>query len=217
MSAAPAHPPAPPTLAFTDAAAIASVKTAMDPWRDTLEINSCIEQVRLLYDVLPRFGLTVTPLQVDLVCTFNDAGAAFVVGSKTFQRSLAKRKPKEIIKSKNLTGGFLGHMVAVVNDRYLLDPSIRQVRIPVLNLDAGIDFHAAASPDRPIGDRFHIEQRFDTPNGTDCTFHWISRGRKDYLKAQAWTQPEPPEIIEAIVDRARRILEEGLARREDHT
>ena len=90
--------------------------------------SACVETTRFLIEVLKRLEIDARPLPVKFLATCHAAGYQFVAGASDAEMATAKRICRGVTDRGG--GGWNGHLLAVVDGRFLVDTAFAQVSAP---------------------------------------------------------------------------------------
>lgn len=164
----------PPLIVY----AACAVDQAVEEWNSEGINRACILGTRALIETLAYFGIRAKPVSVDLLAANASAIAAIEAGIPqsewpddwwTVGVDGTTQGPDP--------GGYNGHLVAIAEGKYLVDPTARQFDRP----DKGIYIPA------PLVGPFHPNQRsvaYEADEGSALVYR--PHGRKDWHRAPAW-------------------------------
>ena len=90
--------------------------------------SACVETTRFLIEVLKRLEIDARPLPVKFLATCHAAGYQFVSGASDAEMATAKRICRGVTDRGG--GGWNGHLLAVVDGRFLVETAFAQVSAP---------------------------------------------------------------------------------------
>ncbi len=172
-------------------------RTARPIQRKYMRANSCIGATRLTCDYFGLLGIQAAPRPVKMVVTLPDSKLIYASGVTEEELATAGRRQRY---SFGDGATWNGHLVAIVEKRWLLDPSFDQA-VEVLGL--------ARSEQRmlliPLPERFaENPDRFKlTVDGLDdrrrkLRIEYIETRDDSYLETEAWTDDNLPKILPEI-------------------
>lgn len=173
--------------------------------------NTCIEQVRILSEVLKRLGISTEPMACKLHVSVPSHDFQFFASGDPRDYENAKKLAHRFVSRRNRQDEILGyHTVALVERRIFVDLTLAQVSNEEFRfiLDPCMVSFAVTEPfDPPF---FDISADATTNTGTPFTVHWIGVEDRSFEKTPAW---EPSHLWKLIDMIEQGVWNEWLARR----
>lgn len=160
-------------------------------------LNTCIEQTRILIDVLAGFGIAAEPLATKLHLVCEEKGFQFFISGDDADLRSARRNPTGFRARPNREGETLGyHTVALVERRLMVDLTLAQASAPeyAFHIEPQmvmVDFHEQLPPDH-LPD---VKMSGATDDGIEFTVRWIGVPARDWESAPGW---EPSHLVNLI-------------------
>lgn len=161
-----------------------------------LNRNTCIEQTRILVEVLHRFGVAAEPIGTKLHVVCDACQFQFVSGVD--ERDLANARGMGL--DLHYRPGDAGsHTVALVERRWLVDLTVSQA--------AAEEYGFRLTPELccidmrteiPAGDLPHVKANAVSDNDTPFSIQWIGVPIRDWESTEAWEPSHLWGIIDTI-------------------
>lgn len=176
---------------------------------------SCIGAARTTLETMRVFGLEARALPVMFLFQVPARGYGRICGvPEEERRELVARSPgyRDVIPEG--PGGWNGHLVVLVENRWLLDPSIDQVEEPEFGVYVPPMVFTVDTIDNPWNpaEDFEIKLGLRLDNNDEATLLYRSIQDQGYLETEAWTDEGLPLLAHAIAVNIERSLLEGQRR-----
>jgi hypothetical protein len=174
-----------------------------------LEPNTCVEQTRILIEVLRKFGVEAEAFGVVLVVKCPSKGFQFVAGMDEKEAAEGRKKVTASWIEKTNSDGLTypgRHVVALVNRSILVDATVSQASNT--EFDFHLDRQILVVPfPKPLLPGRHVDALIQaaTEDGCQFTIEYLSRPERDWEKDDGWE----PSHLWKLIDR---IAEEMLQR-----
>lgn len=155
--------------------------------------NSCVSATRITIETLKLFSVDAVPAPTKFCVANLDSGKAYTSGLSE----------EEIEQAANVTaspwrGEWRGHLVAVADRRWLIDPTFDQALL-ALGLPAnGCTTNVVRVPKNIDPNRIHAVLKGAANNGTPIEVEYISTGNHSYQDSEAWNDAGVPVLTEII-------------------
>jgi hypothetical protein len=161
-----------------------------------MPLASCIGATRITIDVLRRFGVTARACPVTLrVCNFDPVHPETVPADK---RSMYAIGAGSTLPPMHKRGGWDGHLVAIVENQWLVDASFKQVDHPEIGIHVEEPILLA-----PIPPWFIDERRGPLVGQTPDTGCWLiyeqDPKNRGFERGGDWRGNHLRPVIETIV------------------
>lgn len=174
-----------------------------DPWIAQLENRSCVAAVRILQQCLETFGVKVEPRPVYFTIQIKSLEIGYMCGLRPDQ---VKGQPKSWIPASPLrTGtGWNGHLVALVDKQFLVDPSFDAPFIEMQLAGKLPSYERSGTLVLPLGRE--IEHNFAADilgrvEELEVEVRYGSTADDSYLQAPAWELDHIQPLIDKVVVR----------------
>jgi hypothetical protein len=149
---------------------------------------SCIEQTRILIEVLARFGVAAEPVSTKFHLVCEKRKFQFFASGDPGDYELARRLCPGIISRANDVGERTGyHVVALVERRILADLTTAQAQSPEFNFWLRPWLVALPFPEPvPEGELFDVRVNGETDNHVPFTARWIAVPDRSFEATPAW-------------------------------
>ena len=168
------------------------------PYLDVFPPATCIEQTRVLVEVLRRFNISADGLGVKLVVTYPAGDYQFVSGLDTEDRERGRAVAKAWLERPNSNGEVIGgrHVVALVERLWMIDSTLHQASQPSFGLSIPADVYTIPF-DAPLADDHWpvIDAKYTLDEGDEFSVQWIATPTREWEKSDAW---EPSHLWPAI-------------------
>ena len=157
--------------------------------------NSCIASTKVTCDCLQRFGFNVRPLPTKLVFMLPDRNLAFSSGLSDAELATAR-------DSRKVFGdGWNGHLVALVDESWLVDASLDQVNDAIP--DIALPKEAFLFPVRGanVDTGFHAKYSVVLDDGQKATINYLTTTNETFRETEAWNDEGLDFIAEHIRER----------------
>jgi hypothetical protein len=170
-----------------------------------LPINGCIGATRITIDVLSHFGLTARPCAVTLrACNHDPRHPESVSTPVVYAIGAGKDLPGD-----PRPGKWDGHLVAIVENQWLVDASIKQVERPEYGLRIEEPILLAPTPAW-----FFDERRGPLvgETGTGCwlVYQWDPANR-DFIRGGDWKGNHLRPVVATIIRNMKAVIHEETA------
>ena len=187
------------------------------PYLEPFKRNTCIEQTRILLECLKRVGVPGRPEAVRLVVQCEALKLVFVSGSTAKERERARRKGIDITEldlngkpiapcGQDTDQNRVGHVVAVINGRYLADPTLSQASMPDHGLTIEREIVFVGPFTQQLRTNSEVAATFSLNSGQVIDVRWALTGRWDFRKTAAWE----PSHLWPIIDEISAQMKEAL-------
>jgi hypothetical protein len=160
--------------------------------------ESCISAVRLTLETMQLFGLRAVAHPVCFALQVPARKYARICGFPPDKLEEIKAKSESWINLAD--GGWQGHLVAVVEDRWILDPSIDQAQ----SLEFGVPINPmvmvmdAAGHEADLKKNLEIKIGLALDSGDEGTLNYRSIEDDGYLRTEAWSDEGLPILAGVI-------------------
>lgn len=187
------------------AAVIAAfAKIARPIMRQWMTKNSCIGAARTTIEVMKLYGLRATAKPVSYAFQVPARQYARVGGFSAAEEAEMRARANSWQDEK--TGGWNGHLLVLVADRWLLDPALDQMDSP----EYGVALPEEVFVIDTDGNPFIARQKFDMrlglvlDNGDKAELMYRSIEDLSYRLTEAWTDEGLPLLAQFIVNNMER-------------
>lgn len=159
--------------------------------------NSCIGSTKVTCDCLRRLGFHARPLPTKLVFALPDRKIAFASGLSDEELATAR-------DSRKVFGpGWNGHLVALVDESWLLDASLDQVNdaIPDVALPKEVFAFPVKGADLDTHGAFRAEYAVVLDDGQKAAINYLTTTNEGYRETEAWNDEGLDWIAQDIYDR----------------
>lgn len=163
--------------------------------------NSCVEQTRVVVEVMRAFKLKAVPKPVKLMV--KAPGYAYVSGLDAEERGRAQATAGEFIEKSPMDGGFPGHLCAVVERRWMIDTTLDQASCPAKGVEIPpvIMVYPLAREINP--DDIALDARMENDAGLALEVRYLPLHDHSFLTSEAWEKDHLLPAIGAICHRMR--------------
>lgn len=189
------------------------------PYLDLFPAATCIEQSRILIEVLCELGICAEPIETAMKVHCPELNLAYVAGADAEERERGKAVAGEWIDRTTPAHEGYGHLVvaALVNgENFLLDPTMAQASMP----EPGMAIPRGVLPIGPLSQwpapGSQIDAGLDLADGKRIAVTWLIRDTRKFESTPAWEPSHLWPIIHVIVREmkwAAIVAEAGLAAR----
>lgn len=176
------------------------------------EPERCVEQSRVLIEVLKRFGIAAEPLGTKFILTCNAKEFAYYSGLDEEEKERGKRTAKAWLDRDEGRPAVKGkrHVVVIVERRILVDPTFYQARAVPFNFTLDPDVLVMPFP-HPMEDDFIPDLEIDCNgnDGTKFTMRYIGTRDKDWELDDGWE----PSHLWPLIDRIEKEIHVEIQRR----
>lgn len=187
-------------------------ETCAMPYLSMFERNTCIEQTRILIEVLKRFSVPARPLATKFHLVCKACEFQFFASGDPMDMLRAEALAKGVIKRKNSANETLGyHTVAVVDQRFVVDLTMAQAEAEQFNFRLR-PCMLVMPAEEPIAEDYLPDIQAEGVNDEDVSFtmRWIGTDNRDFEKTPAW---EPSHLWPLIGIIEKDMWQEWLSRR----
>ena len=187
-------------------------ETCARPWLNQIfKPNTCIEQTRVLLEVIQRFGVRAEAVGTKLIVKCEAREYCFISGLDADELHSAMNTAKRFILHGNDHDATLNrrHVCALVDQRFLADSTLHQasseqfgVKIPAAITVIGP--LAFPSDHRATGSDVTAEYALD--DGARLAARWITTPDRDWLDDPAWE----PSHLWRLIDRIERDMRRNI-------
>lgn len=161
-----------------------------------LERHSCIACTRIAVECLKRFDIPARPQSVKFVVTIPSLDLAYASGLSDKEMSTAKT----FTKAGN--GQWRGHVVAIVEERFLIDGSADDAFLSLEAAGKISDYQRHGALVLPLGQKvtgnFDLKIEGSLDNGDLVYLRYVSTEDHSFLTAPAWETDHIEWAIEGI-------------------
>lgn len=172
------------------------------PYLKRFPLASCIEQSRILVEVLPEFGAKVEAIEATMIVRCGPLNLAYISGADPEERARGKAIAGTFLDRTTPEGEGYGHVVVaaeIAGRPYLLDPTMSQASMPDRDflIPRGV---LAIGPlsQRPAPD-CQIEAGFVLDDGKEVTTTWNIKETRNFERTQAWEPSHLWSLIHHII------------------
>jgi hypothetical protein len=174
-------------------------QTARPLMRRFMPAASCIASVKTTIEVMRHFQLRVIECPVSFAFTVPGKSFARVAGFSRAERKRMEEKALTWRDERPAEGGWNGHLIALVENRWILDPSIDQAHAPEFGVEIPpeilvIDVNGHQW--KPRGFEMRLGLRLD--NGEEASVRYRSIKNRSYLDTEAWNDEGLPLLAAQI-------------------
>ena len=192
---------------MSDAAKIlAAYRAIARPFIDRIfEPSTCIEQSRVLIEVLKRFGIAAEPISTKMVVTCTAKDYQFVTGLDPEEEERGKQICKSFVQKHQNNpiprDWIVRHVVVLVERRFWVDSTLYQASTPRFNFDLDPDVIVL-----PLGEPLppeylpDLEAGYVADDGTEFTVRWIAVNDFAWQRDDGWE----PSHLWPLIDRIER-------------
>jgi hypothetical protein len=171
--------------------------------REFMEAASCIASARTTIEVMRRYELRTSEIPVSLCFQVNAKKYARIAGFSKAERARMQRTARNWRDDIPDGGGWNGHLLVLVENRWLLDPSIDQAesaefQVPVPPKVLVIDLKGQEGF-RPSGN-FVMRLGFRLDNGDEGKLDYRRIRDRSYLDTEAWNDDGLPLLAGVIAN-----------------
>lgn len=162
--------------------------------------DSCIASVRTTIEVMRIFRLQAMEIPVSFVFEVPAKKYARVSGFTTAERNQMRRKSQTWRDDIPPGGGWNGHLIAVVEGRWIIDPSIDQAHAPEFGVEILPEILVVDISGQPWdpSDQFDVHIGLTLDNGEAAKLKYRSTKNQSYLDTEAWNDEGLPLLAYAI-------------------
>lgn len=173
-------------------------KTARALMRQWMTANSCIGAVRTTIEVMRLYGLRAVEKPVCYVFQVPARHYARVGGFSAAEQ--AEMKARAASWKDTSTGGWNGHLLVLVEDRWLLDPSLDQAEAPEFGVSIPAEVFVIDTQELSWNPQvnFDMEMGLVLDNGDHASLRYSSIEDRSYLDTEAWADEGLPLLARAI-------------------
>ena len=156
---------------------------------DTLDANTCIEQSRILIEVLRRFGIAAEPLSTKFFLVCKQCEFQFFSSGDPVDHENAKRVAKgyEYRNNHRPDADFGYHIVVLVERRLVVDLTTAQASVPDYGFILRPEMVILPLPKRVGEDMLpDIEVEAHNDDGIPFTARWIGVRDESFRSTPAW-------------------------------
>ena len=167
--------------------------------------NTCIEQTRILIEVLRRFDIQAEPLATKLHLLCKDKDFQYFMSGDERDRQNAMKLARGFIQRRNDAGDVLGyHTVALVERRVFVDLTLAQCESPEFGFQLDPQMLVVPFP-HPLkeGCLADIGCSGVSSNGVPFDVRWISVPDRGWERTEAWEPSHLWPLIGLIVQEMR--------------
>jgi hypothetical protein len=171
--------------------------------RQFMDRSSCIASVRTTVEVMRIFRLQAREYSVSFVFEVPEKKYARIAG---FSHAERKRMAKESQTWKDdipENGGWNGHLIALVENRWLIDPSIDQAHAPEFGVEIAPEMLVIDTEGHHWNARcqFDVHLGLTLDNGVIAKVKYRSVKNRGYLNSDAWNDEGLPLLADAIAEK----------------
>ena len=185
----------------------AFAKTARPIMRQFMSANSCIGAARTTIEVMRLYGLRAVEKPVCYAFQVPARKYARVSGFSAEAR--AEMEAKATSWRDELTeNGWNGHLLVLVEDRWLIDAAIDQADAPEFGVPVPPEIFVVDTKGRaewnPL-ENFEAEMVLVLDSGDRAELRYCSIGNRDYRDSEAWTDEGLPLLAHLIATEMERV------------
>ncbi|HZF23992.1 MAG TPA: hypothetical protein VE030_11075 [Burkholderiales bacterium] len=165
-----------------------------------MSANSCIAAARTTIETMRLYRLRAVEKPVCYVFQVPARNYARLAGFSAEERAEMKAKAGNWVDATPDGGSWNGHLIVVVEDRWILDPSIDQADAPQFGVSVPAEVFVADT----LGQTWHPNMNFEIElglildNGDAASLLYHSISDRGYLETEAWTDEGLPLLAHAI-------------------
>jgi hypothetical protein len=205
-------------------------RCSRESMRQFMPANSCIGSAKTTIEVMKLLGLKAFEIPVSMVFQVPARSYARVSGLTDEEKAEARAQAKSWRDDIPDDQSWNGHLIVLVEDRWMVDPSVDQLGDKELGVEVPPDILVLDTKDHkfdPAG--FDMQIKLTMENGDKATLFYRTTGDSSYQQTGAWTDEGIPFLAQAILFRmavmamvdgareelAKEVLAEGLEDEEE--
>jgi hypothetical protein len=157
--------------------------------REYMSADSCISAARTTVETMRLCGLRAVEIPVSFIFQVPVREYARLSGLSTEEYAEAKAKAKAWKDLTHPDGkGWDGHLIVLVERRWILDPAIDQADAPEFGVSVPpeVFFFDSSGQDWNPRENFHMELKLVLDNGDDAQLIYRSTSDRSYRTTEAW-------------------------------
>jgi hypothetical protein len=168
--------------------------------RRFMSAASCIAAARTTIEVMRMYGLHAVEIPTAYVFQVPARKYARIVGFSAEERAEMRAKSATWSDESPEGSGWNGHLIVLVEGRWLLDPSLDQVAAPQFGVPVSSEIFVVdtVGQDWNPTDQFRIKLGLILDSGDKAELMYQSTDDRSYLDTEAWSDEGLPLLAQAI-------------------
>lgn len=168
--------------------------------REWMPANSCIAAARVVIETMEIFNLRAVAMPVCFAFQVPARKYARVAGFSAEERAEMESSAASWQDDLTRGPGWNGHLIVLVEGRWLLDPSLDQAASPEFGVDVPAEVFVIDTKGHSWnpGETFEAECKFVLDSGDTGSLMYRSTHDVSYLETEAWTDEGLPLLACSI-------------------